>query len=54
MAVKTGVTLERALTKRVTLLGGINATHYSNAISDSPIVAHSTVWGGYTGLTYRW
>lgn len=54
LALKTGVMFERPLSNKLTLLSGVDVTHYGSAISDSPIVGRSTVWGGYAGVTYRW
>lgn len=54
LAVKTGVRLEKPLTTKWTLVGGVDATHYNAKITDSPIVDRSTVWGGQVGLTYNW
>ena len=54
VALKTGLTLRKALTPKLTLVGGVDATHYGSAITDSPLVERSTVWGTYAGMTYRW
>lgn len=54
LALKAGVKLEQPLNARWTLVGDVNATSYDSAISDSPIVENSTVWGGQVGLTYKW
>jgi outer membrane protein len=54
LALKVGVKVEKPLTRRLTLVGGVNATGYGSAIADSPIIDNSTVWGGYAGAAYRW
>ncbi|MBJ6610674.1 MAG: MipA/OmpV family protein [Candidatus Thiothrix moscowensis] len=54
LALKAGVKLEKPLTGKWTLVGSVDATHYDTAISDSPIVAKDTMWGGKIGLAYQW
>ena len=54
MALKAGVTLEQPLSPRLTLVGEANVTGYDKAVSDSPIIDNSTIWGGALGLAYRW
>jgi outer membrane protein len=54
LALKAGVKLEKPLSKRLSLVGGADLTRYGSAITDSPIVDRSTVWGGYAGMAYRW
>jgi outer membrane scaffolding protein for murein synthesis (MipA/OmpV family) len=54
LAAKAGLRLEKPLTAKWTLVGGVDATHYPAAITNSPIVDKSTVWGGQVGLTYNW
>ncbi len=53
-ALKTGLKYERPLTQRISLNAGVDATAYSAAITDSPIIARDVVWGTYAGATYRW
>jgi len=45
---------DSALFERLALVGGADLTRYGSAITDSPIVARSMVWGGYAGIAYRW
>ncbi|MGB5597083.1 MipA/OmpV family protein [Thiothrix litoralis] len=54
LALKAGVLLEQPISKRLTLVGEANVTGYDSAISDSPIIDNSTIWGGAMGVAYRW
>ena len=54
LALKVGVKIEQPINRRLTLVGGVNATGYGSAITDSPIIENDTVWGGYAGAAYRW
>ncbi|OQX04444.1 MAG: hypothetical protein BWK73_36175 [Thiothrix lacustris] len=54
LALKLGVTVEKPITERLTLVGGVSATGYDSTIADSPIIDSNTVFGGYAGAAYRW
>ncbi|WML89275.1 MipA/OmpV family protein [Thiothrix lacustris] len=54
LALKAGLLLEQPISKRLTLVGEANVTGYDSAISDSPIIDNSTIWGGALGVAYRW
>lgn len=53
-ALKAGITMEYPIATKLTLIGGIELTHYGDEINNSPIIDKNNLWGGSLGVSYRW